>query len=231
MCTKAVAVDVRAMSQRLQASVVSPQRNPYHSQSNKVHEGDVLPTDLAPVITHQRPYGIQYMRWGLIPAFATDPKQISPMFNARAETLTELRSFRDLIMSSRCLILNKGFYENETQGNDKVQWKISPVEEYFYKAGLWTTWRNGHTGEVIESFTMITCDPSGHSFSKIHNRMPIILNKAERRLWMNPNSTKNQLLGLLKPCAEEMYTTKEYSRKSIKVSKRSSKPDGGTLLF
>jgi putative SOS response-associated peptidase YedK len=141
------------------------------------------------------------MRWGLIPDFATDLKQLSPMFNARAETLTQLRSFRDLVMTRRCLILNEGFYEHETIGNEKVQWRISPAdgEDYFYKAGLWAAWRNPQNGEVIESFTMITCDPTGPvpPHSRPDADYP---GQSERRLWMNPQSTKEQLLSLLKPC-------------------------------
>jgi len=180
----------------------------------------VLPTDLAPVITHCRPRQIQYMRWGLIPAFINDPASISPMFNAKAETLAELRSFEDLILTSRCLILNRGYYEHERQGDEQICWKISPAQEYFfYKAGLWTAWHNPQTNEIIESHTMITCDPKETAVSKVHNRMPVILNKAQRRLWMNPSASKLQLLQLLQPCDASTYSITEFSRKPVKVPK------------
>jgi putative SOS response-associated peptidase YedK len=230
MCTKAVAVNAREMSNRLNANVIISNNHGLGEAAlvELLSKNDVLPTDLAPVITHNRPREIQYMRWGLIPAFVTDPKAISPMFNAKAETLAELRSFRDLIMASRCLILNEGFFENEKQGDERVQWKVSPAQEdYFYKAGLWTTWRNPNTLELVDSFTMITCDPKDTAFSKIHDRIPIIMTKAERRLWMNPQATKEQLLALLKPCDASMYTITEFSRKPLKAPKNNSKDNQG----
>lgn len=199
------------------AIIANHQGLSHEAVNERISKGDVLPTDLAPVFTHARPREIRYMRWGLIPGFTTDPKTVAPMYNARAETLTELASFKNLIMTSRCLILNEGFYEFEKQGDERIQWKISPTQEdYFYKAGLWTTWRNHKSGEIIESFTMITCDPKNTAISSIHNRMPIIMTQPERRLWMNPNATKEQLLALLKPCDASMYSIAEFDRKPLK---------------
>jgi putative SOS response-associated peptidase YedK len=229
MCTKAVAVDVRAMSEKLKVPVVAPVSGFKGGASSPEQKDDIRPTDLSPVITHQRPREIQYMRWGLIPHFV-DQKEVKPMLNARAETLTKLASFRDLIMVSRCLILNAGFFETEKTSDEQIQHQISPAQEdYFYKAGLWTTARDQNIGVIIESFTMITCDPTGHDFRRLHDRMPIIMNKAERRLWMNPNATLEQLLALLKPCHEEMYKVIEYSRKPIKAKRE--KKDDKDFLF
>jgi putative SOS response-associated peptidase YedK len=75
---------------------------------------------------------------------------------------------------------------------------------------------------------MITCDPTGHSFSGIHDRMPIIMNKAERRLWMSPEATEERLLALLKPCNESMYNTIEAARQQLKTNRRNM--NGGTNL-
>ncbi|WP_406825438.1 SOS response-associated peptidase [Pedobacter sp. KACC 23697] len=220
MCTKAISVNVRALSDKLNVPLIKPKGSKPYAAAD-----DVLPTDLTPVITHSRPREIQFMRWGLIPANALDIKSVTPMFNARAETLDQKITFKNLIMSSRCLILDAGFYERETQGNERVEWKITPVEnEFFYKAGLWTTWKDRLSGEITESFTMITCDPGEHSFAKIHDRMPIIMNQAERRLWMNPNATKEQLLALLKPCSEDVYKVMEHQRKPITGKGRQSPP-------
>lgn len=220
MCTKAISVNVRALSTKLNVPMVAPKGSKHVTGSDHL-----LPTDLTPVITHTRPREIQFMRWGLIPANAVDIKSVQPMFNARAETLDEKVSFKSLIMTSRCLILDAGFYERQTQGNERVELKITPREnDFFYKAGLWTTWRDRISGEITESFTMITCDPANHSFAQIHDRMPIIMNQAERRLWMNPNATKEQLLSLLKPCPEDVYVVTEHQRKAITGKGRQSPP-------
>ena len=216
MCTKAVAVNVRKLSSRVQSALPETM----DSEVGLAEKSDVLPTDLAPVITHERPREIQRMRWGLIPHYTRDLSALPSLFNARAETLLQLPSFRDLVMTRRCLILNYGFYEFEVQGDERVQWKMRPVgEELFYKAGLWTTWRNPQTGELVNSFTMITCAPGTAKISRIHDRMPVILNRQERRLWMNPQASQAQLMALLKPCADDLYRIEEYSRKAIKGAK------------
>lgn len=232
MCTKAVRVDARAMAARLNVPIINSSSSGQSDQNvGESQKQETLPTDYTPVITMQRPREIQYMRWGLVPAFANDLKEFAPMLNARAETILTLPSFRDLVMSSRCLILNEGFFENETQNNDRINWLVKPAQEdYFYKAGLWTTWRNPQSGDFIESFTMITCDPGSSEFGRIHDRIPIIMNKAERRLWMNPSATKDQLIGLLKPCDPAMYQITEYSRKPIR-QKGSNKGSSGRQLF
>ena len=236
MCTNAVSVNVRQMADKFSSNVMIPNHKGL-SEDELVEKvsGDVRPTDLAVVITHNRPREFQYMRWGLIPAFVKDLKAVSPMYNAKAETLTEKASFKDLIMASRCLILNEGFYESQKFEHEKIEWKISPsLEEHFYKAGLWTTWRNPANGELIDSFTMITCDPQQTEFSHVHDRMPIIMTQPERRLWMNPNATKEQLLTLLKPCDASMYSITEYERKAIKaltVKKQRPPNDQGNFFL
>jgi len=53
------------------------------------------------------------------------------MFNARPETLDQKVSFKNLIMPSRCLILDAGFYEREMQGNKKVECIITPSEDFW----------------------------------------------------------------------------------------------------
>ncbi len=142
------------------------------------------------------------------------------MYNARAETLTETRSFKDLIMSSRCLILNKGFYDNETQGDERVQWKISPHRKIiFTKRDFGQHGVTFKQGETIDSFTMITCDPQNTEFSRVHVRIPIIMTKPERLLWMNPNATKEQLLALLKPYDASLYSISEYNRSITRITK------------
>ena len=232
MCTKVVAVDVRALSEKLKAPVAQPGTTGKSLPADNA-PGDVLPTDLAPVITHDRPREIRYLRWGLVPAWTQELSRVTPMFNAKAETVDQLVSFRDLVMTRRCLILNQGFYENEKQGEERVTWKVSPAgEDYFYKAGLWTAWQDAASGQVIESFTMITCAPDeGSRFGRIHDRMPVILNKAERRLWMNPGTSKEQLLALLKPCSEDLYAVSEYSRKPLRQAKQKTTKPAANLLF
>jgi putative SOS response-associated peptidase YedK len=51
------------------------------------------------------------MHWGLIPYWAADPSIGNRRINARAETLTELPSFKLLVDRRRCIIPADGFYD------------------------------------------------------------------------------------------------------------------------
>jgi putative SOS response-associated peptidase YedK len=60
------------------------------------------------------------MHWGLILHWAADPSIGNHMINARAETLTELPSFKLLVDRRRCIIPADGFYEWRKEGKRKV---------------------------------------------------------------------------------------------------------------
>ena len=49
--------------------------------------------------------------WGLIPAWAKEPKPGFSTFNARAETVADKPTFRHAFRQGRCLIPADGYYE------------------------------------------------------------------------------------------------------------------------
>ena len=65
------------------------------------------------------------MHWGLVPSWAKDASIGNRMINARAETLTEKRTFKALLGRKRCLVLADGFYEWQRDGSVKTPWYIS----------------------------------------------------------------------------------------------------------
>jgi putative SOS response-associated peptidase YedK len=76
-----------------------------------------------PVIVRQKGVNeCRLMQWGLIPHWAGDASIGNRMINARAETLTELPSFKALVDRRRCIIPADGFYEwrkgRQAQGAD-----------------------------------------------------------------------------------------------------------------
>ena len=82
------------------------------------------------------------------------------MINARAETLTDLSSFKPLVDRHRCIHPCDGFYEWRKDGKRKVpMWVYSKVEEPFRLAGLLDVWRKSD-GKRVESFTIVTTEPN-----------------------------------------------------------------------
>jgi putative SOS response-associated peptidase YedK len=158
------------------------------------------PTQMLAVITSDNPRKLSYHRWGLIPPWAKDISIGNKMINARAETITEKASFRTPLFSKRCLVPADGFYEwqqDESKQPYRIFVKNNPI---FAMAGLWERWKSPE-GAVIESFNIITT--GANSFMKpIHNRMPVILSRADEKTWL-ASKDPAEILGLLKPFPSE----------------------------
>jgi putative SOS response-associated peptidase YedK len=67
-------------------------------------------------------------------------------------------------------------------------------------AGLWESWQDRATGEVVETCTIITCAPN-ELMAELHNRMPVILDPADYDRWLDPSVPGAE--ELLRPCPAE----------------------------
>ena len=152
-----------------------------------------------------------YMRWGLIPHWAKDPKIGSRMINARAETVAEKPSFRNALRRRRCLVLADGFYEWRRVGKTKTPMRIVMRSgEPFAFAGLWETWKDPE-GTVIPSCTIITTTPND-LLNAIHNRMPVILHRDIEDFWLDESvDDPVALTSVLTPCPDDVMEFYEVS--------------------
>lgn len=144
---------------------------------------------LTPVITNDRSEVIQALHWGLIPPWAKDTCIRKSTLNARLETLDQKPSFRPSL-SKRCLVLADGFFEwkwLDPQGKSKQKYLLTlPDEEAFAFAGLWNSWTDKSTGQLLQTFTIITTE-ANELMSEIHNtkkRMPVILHPYAEKDWL-----------------------------------------------
>ncbi len=147
---------------------------------------NVAPSQLALVITDAKPQELQLFRWGLIPSWAKDGSIGNKMINARSETLREKPSFRTLVRKRRCLVIADGFYEWRPHDQKKKQ----PVRitlsnnGLFAMAGLWDEWNDPNSGELVDSFTIITA-PANDLIRPVHDRMPVILHASDEQKWLS----------------------------------------------
>ena len=162
-----------------------------------------------PVISSVQPTLIQNYQWGLIPSFCQTMKDAKDMMtktlNAKSETVFSLPSFKNSIIEKRCLILVDGFYEWRTIGKQKYPYYIYTKDnEPFAFGGIYNDWVNKETGEIINTFSIITTE-ANPLMAKIHNlklRMPLILSKETEQDWLNLNLNEIQINELMKPFDE-----------------------------
>ena len=147
---------------------------------------NAAPSQRLPVVTNAAPGQIQLVRWGLVPGWSRDPAAGPRPINARAETLAEKPSFRQLLGRRRCLVLADSFFEWQATPAGKVPHRILLRDEQpFAFAGLWDEWLDRGTGELHPTFTIITTEPNA-LMASIHNRMPVILpTRAAEQAWLD----------------------------------------------
>jgi putative SOS response-associated peptidase YedK len=170
---------------------------------------NLAPSQPAPVIVADGERLLDLYRWGLIPAWAKDPKVGYKMMNARAETVATTSAYRRPFQRQRCLVPADGFYEWKPDPINPKKAPKTPMyitlasEAPFAFAGLWDVWKDAE-GKEIRSFTIITTSPN-ELIQPIHNRMPVILNPRDEDAWLDPAARPDQLLGMLAPYpADEM---------------------------
>jgi len=146
----------------------------------------------------------EFLRWGLIPAWAKDESIGSRMINARAETLAEKPAFRSAFKQRRCVIYADGFYEwKETGGKKRPLYIRLNGGQPFALAGLWEVWRPPESEEWMRTCTIVTTEPNAW-MAQIHNRMPVILPRDALEFWLTPGEVSAaELMAVLRPWPDD----------------------------
>jgi putative SOS response-associated peptidase YedK len=173
-----------------------------------------------PIITGDNRDEIQLFQWGLIPFWTKDETSAEKLrystFNARAETIWEKPAFRKAAQSGRCLVSAHGFYEYHTSADLKIPYYIKLKDNSIFAfAGIYDSWTNIQTGEIIKTFSILTT-AANPLMEKIHNlkkRMPVILQKESEEVWINRESSKEKISDLLIPFNDNLMEAHSVSRK------------------
>lgn len=180
-----------------------------------------------PIITSDP--AIQHFKWGLIPFWVKDEDQAEEIrrmtFNARADTIFKKPSFREPILKKRCLVPSTGYFDWRHEGGKKVPYYIYVKDEpIFSMAGIYDSWWDKSTGEVIYTFSIITTDTNPLT-DFIHNakhRMPAILSEEDEEKWLDPTLDKKNIEKLLQPFPAERMDA--YIIENDFLKKRSNDP-------
>lgn len=114
-------------------------------------------------------------QWGLIPWFAKSPDLKYSTNNARSEELARKATWREpWARSQRCIIPARSFDEPCWETGQCVWWRFRPAAGGLWGlAGLWNTWADRTTGEIHESYTMLTINADHHPLMRrMHKPKP-----------------------------------------------------------
>lgn len=103
-------------------------------------------------------------QWGLIPWFAKTARLPYATNNARSEELTAKASYKQpWARGQRCIIPALDFDEPNWESGKNVWWRFRRADGAPWGlAGLWNTWADPTTGELHESYTMLTLNADTH---------------------------------------------------------------------
>jgi putative SOS response-associated peptidase YedK len=181
-----------------------------------VYSASAFSYPLMPIISNENPQAIDFYQWGLITFWVRDIETANKIrqrtLNARSETIFEKPSFRNSILSKRCLVLADGFFEWRHNNKKKYPYYIT-LEGHtpFAIAGIWDAWMNPETMQEVRTFSVITT-AANPLLEKVHNtrkRMPVILPEERQKRWLSPDLDKAGIASMLTPYDEkgmEAYT-------------------------
>jgi putative SOS response-associated peptidase YedK len=164
---------------------------------------NIAPTSFQPVIRLDRDTGereIVMMRWGLIPRWAKDPKQLGvSTINAKAESLMEKPIWRQPFTKRRCLVPADAFYEwRKIDARTKQPFAFGMKDDSpFAFGGLWERWL-APDNKPVDTFAIITTDPNELA-ATVHNRMPVIIEPKDFTRWLTPAEEEQPPIDLLRP--------------------------------
>ncbi len=149
---------------------------------------------------------LELMQWGLVPGWVKGEEQAqkirSRTLNARSETADSKPSFRGAFRHRPCLVPATGYFEWMHHKGNKYPFFIHlTTPGIFSFAGIWEEWVNESTGEILRSFSILTCDANSLA-ARIHNskkRMPVILESNHEKKWLSTGSGTGDRRKLLKP--------------------------------
>lgn len=187
---------------------------------------NVAPTDPVYAVLERMPKDggtepvrqLREVRWGLVPSWAKDASIGSRMINARMETVAEKPAFRKAFAARRCIVPADGYFEwyeteqRTAKGKPKKQpFFITPGDgSVLGMAGLYEIWRDPAKPEDADDRFRWTCTvlttEATDELGRIHDRMPLIVDRDHRHEWLDPRHADVDLAALLRPAQQTGLT-------------------------
>lgn len=128
--------------------------------------------------------------WGLMPKWRSAKGAAAPLINARAESVAEKPSFRNLVPQQRCVIPMTGYYEWLTakEAKRKIPFFISRSDGLpVAAAGLYDA-ADEHSGGYRRACIITVA--ANERLSEVHDRMPAVLEGDALTAWLEGDTAE-----------------------------------------
>jgi putative SOS response-associated peptidase YedK len=195
--------------------------------------------DRAPIITSAEPKLLQTFTFGFTPSWS---KKKTYVINARSEGdhnkenkpdyqgakgIIKKPFFRSSIRSKRCLVIADAFIEGTTREklNNPFAVYLINKQRPFAFAGIYDEWVDQETGEILNSFAIITTAPNKLMQMIPHHRMPVILNPSDYGNYLSEDAPLESITSMLYP-----YDHKQMNAYPIENSIKNPRSNGSSLI-
>lgn len=153
---------------------------------------------------------LRLLTWGLVPSWAKDTRGAARLINARAETVASAPTFAKALATRRCLVPAAGWYE--WQPRPAISGQRAAKQPYYMSradgrtlamAGIYEWWRDPRLdgddpAAWVSSFSIITVAAEA-DLAAIHDRQPLVLERADWQRWLDPAAASDSVADLLDP--------------------------------
>lgn len=152
--------------------------------------------------------------------------------NAIGEEVLNKPTYKHAAMHQRCLVLSSVFYEwrhfTPEGGKDTAYpYAISVRDsEYFFMAGIYNPWVDQESGEVVDSFAILTT-AANPLMANVHNkkkRMPVILPEEQAEAWIRGDLSTEGIASLASYAIDESHLEAHTIRKDFRMAEDPMEP-------
>jgi len=158
------------------------------------------------------------VRWGLIPSWAKNPRDLPLLINARSETAAEKNAFRAAMRHRRALVPASGFYEWKRDGKKSTPFFIRPKGGGIVAfAGLMETYAEPGGSEIDTGAILTTA--ANADVAAIHDRMPVVIQPSDYARWLDCRTQEpRDVADLMRPAEPGLFEAIPISDKVNKVA-------------
>jgi|TARA_B100001093_G_scaffold509139_1_gene572612 putative SOS response-associated peptidase YedK len=156
----------------------------------EINNYNAHPTQKLPIIkSYSNGKTLELCEFGLVASWQKKLDSFSPIINARKETLMEKVTFKNLIQTSRCLVVADGYYEWKREEKNKTPYYFTRLDKnLMFFAAI------HHNNK----FCIITRKAS-LNVNSIHSREPVIINQSQVSNYLNIKKEASDILDTVKP--------------------------------
>jgi putative SOS response-associated peptidase YedK len=154
----------------------------------------IAPHLFAPVIVKEgNEFCLKEMNFSLIPSWSKERRPKFATHNARIEDIETKPTWREPFKRSHCIVPMTKFIE-PIYHNEHAGWMVSfkrTDDGELFAAGIHDQWVDKATGEVVDSFAIITGEPLPLVKQVGHERSPYFVNDQGWENWLKPQTRES----------------------------------------